>query len=99
LRWQDRRVLIFTEYEDTQRYLVQQLRAACAHTENAAARIGVFHGPTSQVMREELKRTFNAPPVESTTYHCAGTLVCQGFAAPAKLPLTRCTLRYADPLP
>ena len=76
LRWRDRRVLIFTEYEDTQRYLVQQLRAACAHTENAAARIGVFHGPTSQAMREELKRAFNAPP----DAHPLRILVCTDAA-------------------
>ena len=74
--WQDRRVLIFTEYEDTQRYLVQQLRAACAHTENAQARIGVFHGPTSQATREELKRAFNAPPDE----HPLRILVCTDAA-------------------
>ncbi len=60
--WQDRRVLIFTEYEDTQRYLVQQLRAACAHTERAEARVKVFHGPTPLATREQLKRAFNAPP-------------------------------------
>ena len=63
--WQDRRVLIFTEYEDTQRYLVQQLRAASAHTDRSDARIKVFHGPTPPATREELKRAFNAPPNEN----------------------------------
>lgn len=60
--WNDTRLLIFTEYEDTKRYLVQQLSAAIARTDLAAARIEVFHGPTPPEKREEIKRAFNAPP-------------------------------------
>ncbi|MBL8818845.1 MAG: hypothetical protein JNL58_22640 [Planctomyces sp.] len=60
--WSETRLLIFTEYEDTKRYLVQQLQAAIAKTDQAAVRIEVFHGPTPPEKREEIKRAFNAPP-------------------------------------
>jgi superfamily II DNA/RNA helicase len=61
-RWNDLRVLIFTEYDDTKRYLKDQLAAALAHTSRADDRIRVFHGPTPADEREEIKRAFNAPP-------------------------------------
>ena len=60
--WNDLRLLIFTEYEDTKRYLVNMLRAAIARTELADQRIEVFHGPTPPDKREQIKRAFNAPP-------------------------------------
>jgi superfamily II DNA or RNA helicase len=63
-RWTDLRVLIFTEYEDTRRYLVTLLNAAIAETELADERIAVFHGPTPADKRDEIKRAFNAPPEE-----------------------------------
>lgn len=62
--WKPLRILIFTEYDDTKRYLREQLLAALAHTENADRRIMVFHGPTPLEEREEIKRAFNAPPEE-----------------------------------
>jgi hypothetical protein len=61
-RWTDTRVLIFTEYEDTLRYLRQQLEAAIQGTDRAEDRIEVYHGPTPQARREEVKRAFNADP-------------------------------------
>lgn len=60
--WSDIRVLIFTEWEDTKRYLVNMLRAAIAGTDLADHRIEVFHGPTPPDKRELIKRAFNAPP-------------------------------------
>jgi SNF2 family DNA or RNA helicase len=62
LAWKDTRVLIFTEYEDALRYLRQQLEAALQGTDRAEDRIEVYHGPTPQVQREEIKRAFNADP-------------------------------------
>src|SRR5207245_3901855 len=41
-RWRDLRVLIFTEYDDTKRYLREQLSAALVHTDRADQRIKVF---------------------------------------------------------
>jgi len=62
--WADRRVLIFTEYDDTKRYLVGVLQNALSGTSRAEQRIAVYHGPTPIPEREQLKRAFNAPPSE-----------------------------------
>lgn len=61
-RWNDTRVLIFTEYDDTKRYLVGRLEAAIAGSEQAERRIQVFHGPTPPPKREEIKQAFNTDP-------------------------------------
>jgi superfamily II DNA/RNA helicase len=60
--WSPLRLIIFTEYEDTARYLRTQLEAAIAGTDCAESRIEVFHGPTPPDKREDLKRAFNEPP-------------------------------------
>jgi superfamily II DNA or RNA helicase len=60
--WTDRRVIIFTEYGDTKRYLVQLLGAAIAGTDEDDARILQFHGGMSDEAREEVQRAFNSPP-------------------------------------
>jgi superfamily II DNA or RNA helicase len=64
-RWNDARVLIFTEYDDTKRYLVAQLAAAIEGTDRADRRIAVFHGPTPADERKEIKRAFNADPAKN----------------------------------
>ena len=61
-QWNDTRVLIFTEYDDTKRYLASRLEAAIAGSHLSDARINIFHGPTPPAKREEIKRAFNAPP-------------------------------------
>lgn len=61
-RWTNRRVLIFTEYTDTKRWLLQQLGAALADLPQAEARVATFHGGMSEATREEIKRAFNADP-------------------------------------
>ncbi len=61
-QWNDTRVLIFTEYEDTLRYLRQQLEAAIQGTDRAEERIEIYHGPTPQDRREEIKQAFNVDP-------------------------------------
>jgi superfamily II DNA or RNA helicase len=60
--WQDLRVLIFTEYEDTLRYLRQRLEEAIAGTDRAGERIEIYHGPTPATKREEIKQAFNTDP-------------------------------------
>ena len=60
--WNDLRVLIFTEYNDTKRYLVGRLEAAIAGSDLAEHRIEIFHGPTPLPKREEIKRAFNTHP-------------------------------------
>jgi superfamily II DNA or RNA helicase len=63
-KWNDIRLLIFTEYEDTRRYLSNMLKLAIAHTHLAEHRIAVYHGPTPPDKREAIKRAFNLPPNE-----------------------------------
>ncbi len=60
--WSPLRLIIFTEYEDTARYLRTQLEAAINGTDQSASRIEVFHGPTPPDKREQLKRASNEPP-------------------------------------
>ena len=61
-RWNENRCLIFTEYDDTKRYLQQQLTAAIDSTDRAGERIAIYHGPTPQAEREEIKRAFTTDP-------------------------------------
>ena len=61
-RWTDRRVIIFTEYEDTRRYLQRCLSEAIAHTDRALERIATFTGMTSRQRREDIKHAFNTEP-------------------------------------
>ena len=60
-RWNDRRLVLFTEYEDTRRWLEVQLAEAL---DDLAPddRIGAFTGATSTERREDLKRRFNSDP-------------------------------------
>ncbi|QDT84773.1 DISARM system SNF2-like helicase DrmD [Gimesia chilikensis] len=60
--WNDTRVLIFTEYDDTKRYLVGRLEAAINGSDRAEQRIQIFHGPTPPPKREEIKKAFNTDP-------------------------------------
>jgi len=60
--WNERRLLIFTEYSDTKRYLEQQLAAAVSRTELGEERISTFHGGMGEQAREEVKRAFNTDP-------------------------------------
>ncbi|MER9712745.1 DISARM system SNF2-like helicase DrmD [Mesorhizobium sp. M0174] len=60
--WNRRRFIIFTEYEDTRRWLERRLREALEGTDRADDRIGVFTGATGSDRREEVKRAFNADP-------------------------------------
>ncbi|QEG00156.1 RNA polymerase-associated protein RapA [Stieleria maiorica] len=61
-KWNDTRVLIFTEYDDTKRYLVSRLEAALENSDQAGNRIQIFHGPTPPAKREEIKQAFNTDP-------------------------------------
>ena len=61
-KWNGVRVLIFTEWEDTKRYLLQQLATAISGTQRDDERIAVFSGSTSKDKRQEIKRAFNSDP-------------------------------------
>lgn len=63
-RWNTRRVLIFTEYADTKRYLVEQLARAIQDSDDAEHRIATFHGGMGEDAREEIKSAFNQDPAK-----------------------------------
>ncbi|MBP9893095.1 MAG: DISARM system SNF2-like helicase DrmD [Planctomycetes bacterium] len=63
-QWNDRRVIIFTEYTDTKGYLVKQLGRMINDADQAEDRVGVFHGGMDDESREAVKRAFNASPNE-----------------------------------
>jgi superfamily II DNA or RNA helicase len=60
--WNQTRIIIFTEYEDTLRYLEQMLRASVAESDNPLERIRTFRGSTSGDERDHIKKAFNADP-------------------------------------
>jgi superfamily II DNA or RNA helicase len=60
--WNDLRIIIFTEYDDTKRYLQQQIGAAVESSDRAEQRIAIYHGPTPPDEREAIKHAFNADP-------------------------------------
>jgi len=63
-KWNNTRVIIFTEYDDTKRYLQQQLSGAICGTDRASERLAVFHGPTPPEDREAIKIAFNTDPAQ-----------------------------------
>ena len=61
-KWNRRRLIIFTEWDDTCRWLEQQLGMLLADTDRSGERIAVFKGSTPEPVRRDLKRAFNADP-------------------------------------
>ena len=62
-RWNDRRVLIFTENViGTKRYLREMLEQAISGTDLAQERIATIDGQTVGANRREIQRRFNADP-------------------------------------
>ena len=61
-RWNHRRVLIFTEYTETKRYLEQQLQSEFARTDRMAERIATFHGGMGRQRLDAIKLAFNTAP-------------------------------------
>ena len=57
--WNDRRLLIFTEYLDTKSYLERQLTQAIGNT---SQRLGFFHGGMGEERRQQIKIAFNVDP-------------------------------------
>jgi ERCC4-related helicase len=63
--WQDRRLILFTEWEDTRRWLVERLKEGLLQRSlgrvNLEGRILNFTGQTSLQERDRIKIAFNAP--------------------------------------
>ncbi|KQM27980.1 MULTISPECIES: DISARM system SNF2-like helicase DrmD [unclassified Sphingomonas] len=69
--WRDRRLILFTEYEDTRRWLQRQLSVLTDPADpDQAARIDSFTGITSTERREDIKRAFNDPASPSRILIC-----------------------------
>lgn len=60
--WNDIRILIFTEWQDTKRYLSGLLNMAIAGTQLAERRIVEYHGGLGTDRREMIKKAFNEDP-------------------------------------
>jgi SNF2-related domain/Helicase conserved C-terminal domain len=60
--WAPKRVILFTEYADTKRYLTQILQSAVEGCSDAERRILGFHGAMSDEQRERVQTAFNADP-------------------------------------
>ena len=60
--WNERRLIVFTEYETTRIWLERRLHEALAATERIDERIRIFTGATDADRREDVKRAFNADP-------------------------------------
>lgn len=63
-KWKPRRVIVFTEYGDTLRYLREQLSAAFEGTQQGDERILTLTGGLGDARRAEVQAAFNAPPDE-----------------------------------
>lgn len=63
-QWQPRRVLVFTEYTDTKRWLLEQLEAVIGDAAQFRARVASFHGGMGDEQREVIKKAFNRDPQE-----------------------------------
>ena len=60
--WSDRRVIVFTEYLDTLRYLHDILGHAIEHTDHGDERIMTLHGGLGDETREDVQHAFNTSP-------------------------------------
>lgn len=63
--WRDRRLILFTEWDDTRRWLFERLKEGLLQRSGGRidleGRIFVFTGQTSLVERDRIKIAFNAP--------------------------------------
>lgn len=60
--WAPKRVIIFTEYMDTMRYIKRQLQGIVSLTDQGEQRIATYHGGLGEDSREQIKQSFNADP-------------------------------------
>ena len=64
-KWNNERLLIFTEYTDTKRWLENQISSLIADSDNEEERIATFHGGIGDEKREFLKSSFNSTQSKS----------------------------------
>lgn len=63
--WNNLRLIIFTEYEDTKTYIKNQLDQYFEDQNDFQERVAIFQGATSMQHREEIKRAFNENPTKN----------------------------------
>lgn len=63
-KWNERRVLIFTEYADTKNYLTRVFESALEAVDRDETRIEGFHGAMGDDQRADVQRHFNGNPKE-----------------------------------
>ena len=85
-QWNKRRLILFTEYEDTRRWLEKRLLETFGDVDGGEDRIGVFSGITGTDRREAIKRAFNADPAEEPLR----ILICTDAAREGINLQTRC---------
>ena len=85
-RWNDRRLILFTEWEDTRRWLQRRLLEALDDTNRIDERIGVFTGTTGAERREVVKLAFNNDPASEPLR----ILICTDAAREGINLQTRC---------
>jgi hypothetical protein len=79
-KWTNRRVLIFTEWEDTLRYLQTQIKRIVADADPDEERVKIYRGFTKKQDRESLRDAFNAPPEDSIgSTFCFGSHISSAF--------------------
>ena len=61
-RWNEHRIIVFTEYDDTLAYIRRHLGAYIRSTDRAEERLAAYRGGTSLEDRQEIKEAFNADP-------------------------------------
>ncbi len=64
-RWSDERVIVFTEYRDTQHYLVDLLEAHGL----GGKRLAQLYGGLDEMAREHTKAVFQAEPSPRPSAH------------------------------
>lgn len=75
-QWNNRRLILFTEYEDTRRWLQRRLLEELEDTDRIDERIDVFSGATGSDRREAIKQAFNSNPET----HLLRILICTDAA-------------------
>ena len=60
--WNEHRIIIFTEYDDTLAYVRRHLEAHIRATARAEGRLAIYRGGTSLEERQEIRESFNADP-------------------------------------
>jgi superfamily II DNA/RNA helicase len=63
-RWNERRLIVFTQWEDTRIWLERRLKEEFRDTDRGEERIATFTGITRQDRREQVKLAFNADPAK-----------------------------------